>query len=137
MYNKASKDDGPKACFGDAKSFYLKAWLNGRYIHGLVDTGFQSNLIPLSLTTGIKLNRSFKTLKAAIKTSIAVAGEVEANVTFRFRLKIKVRFIVSEEVEEVILGAENLTKHRYVIYFSQSRLQSGDYKLELIKEMED
>lgn len=101
-----------------------------------MDTGSQPNLIPLYLTSGMRLNSSVKTLRAANGTSIAVAGEIEANVSFQYRLKTKIHFIVSEEIGEVILGAEFLTKHRCVglIDFDQSQLKMGDYNLALIQK---
>lgn len=78
--------------------------------------------------------RSVKTLRAANGTAIAVSGEIEANVTFQYRLKTKIHFVVSEEIGEVILGAEFLTKHRCVIDFNQYELQLGQYNLELIQK---
>lgn len=57
VFNKASKNSSPNVCVEEAKSFYLKIWVNGTYVHGLIDTGSQ-------VCAKRRADRYFPTVKA-------------------------------------------------------------------------
>lgn len=88
-----------------AFSFHAQAKINNLCLDHLVDSGSQSNLINVSATRGLYIKPSSKILKAANETPIKMLGEVNINVQFPNQLVSKTRFLVCDEVGEVVVGA--------------------------------
>lgn len=114
---------------GSQHSLYVRCFINGRECSGLIDTGTEISLLPASIADGLQLTASSRKLRTANGKEILAKGEVVTRVKFNCRCKRVVRFVVSDEIEEVMLGMEFLSRCR--LSLQRDELFVGRYRLRL------
>ena len=115
------------------KTLYLEAAILGKSLHCLVDTGSEVNIVPEKYVVGIDVVNSVKTLEAANGTTIGVTGEVDLEVSIGDK-HILTRFIVSDQIDEVILGVDWLQSNNCSIQFSRNLMKIGGVTVPLLKK---
>ena len=90
---------------------YLALRLNGRGVYVLPDTGCDAPVVSRRVIPNERFKPTTQKLYAANGTEIALLGEVELTLTFVDYEVITV-VVVSEEVDDLILGIDWLGHHR-------------------------
>ena len=104
---------------------YLTLRLNGRGVYGLLDTG--SDTLVLSR----RVIQTTQKLFAANGTEIALQGEVELTMTFLGH-EVTASVVVSEEVDNLIMGIDWLSRHRCRWSFAQNLIKIDEDVVRLI-----
>lgn len=105
---RASKiSDGSKR---DSTAVYLRIRVNGRPVYCLLDTGCEHSVINSRLIAGVPLEATEKRLFAANKTEVPVKGLAKLRLTVH-EVVTELRALVSDAVEDVILGVDWLTAY--------------------------
>ena len=115
------------------RTLYAETSILGKSLNCLIDTGSEVNIIPEKHTVGIDVTTSGKTLEAANGTTIGVVGEVDLEVSIAGR-NIMSRFIVWDQVDEVILGVDWLQSNDCSIQFSRYLMKIGEVAIPLLKK---
>jgi predicted aspartyl protease len=109
---------------------YLKARINGQEIACLLDTGCERSVISRKLIPHAVLEDLDINLYAANGTVISILGVVR--LTFEIAgMKITTDFVVTEALEELILGVDWLTTNRRQWNFSTATLTLHGQEIEL------
>ena len=108
----------------------IRARINGRIYPCLIDTGSEVSLINKSLICDDDLKMSNRTLRAANGSSIEVSGVIELPL-FIGRHQFTSSFIVSPQIQNIILGLDWLKEHNCLIDCSNSTLIAGDQRFKL------
>lgn len=116
--NKKGDREGPK-------SLYVRPKINGRQLWSLIDTGATENLIHSRFIRNATIRPTTVDLYAANGSKINVKGETVLTVRFSPRCVSKVRFIVSDEISEILLGMEFLKSGKCKLDFQTDTLQIG------------
>lgn len=101
---------------------YLPISIYGRSALALLDSGSQLSLIPQKLVRPRELRRSEQTLLAANLSEITVVGEVLLPCSLGDRI-VPTKFLVSPQIDEVILGMAWLQEQEAHWNFQDSRIQ--------------
>jgi predicted aspartyl protease len=112
-----------RAC--DSKEVYLKMKIRGKEESCLLDTGSDVNLVPLRLAKGLNLQPSRQQLAAANGTKIDVLGAVTL-IGWAGPRQLTVDGLVSDNVDEVMLGVDWLQQNGASWSFSKDELRIGD-----------
>ena len=105
-------------------STYVKAMVGNLYCNCLLDTGSEVTIVAARLVKGMTINQTTHTLKAANGTSIPLLREVILPMSIG-NFKTTMSGLVSEHIEEVMLGIDWLTINKVVWDFGQLRIQIG------------
>jgi hypothetical protein len=89
---------------------YVKARVNGRLRHCLLDSGADVSLIPSHFVNTSKLEKSERSLRAANDTTIRVDGQIDIKLTID-KQQLYSKFLVSPNIDEIILGRDWLREH--------------------------
>jgi hypothetical protein len=103
---------------------YLRMKLNGQPIDCLLDSDCELTLMPLSVIKqhrGIKIQPTEKRVYAANQTEIELAGEVTIPLQLDDQC-LRVKSLVSHDIEEVMLGVDFLQDHDCVWHFKESQI---------------
>ena len=111
----------------------MEATILGNSLHCLIDTGSEVNIIPKKHITVVDVMNSSKTLEAANGTTIGVIDEVELGVDIAGK-SILTRFVVSDQIDEAILGVDWLQSNDCSIQFSRNILKLGGTIIPLLKK---
>ena len=104
------------------KSHFVKVLFNGRAHRGLVDTGAERSMVPARFSVGIDIDVSDqKYLSAVNNTGVEVLGEILTNLIIG-DLCLPSKFLVSEHVDEIILGNDWLMNNACIIDLSRNQL---------------
>ena len=132
--NRMVRVTGPKSDSGGVSTIsgalFIHACINGRRYPCLVDTGSEVTIINESLVRADEIRESTRTLRAANGSSIRVAGVVEFPL-FLGRHQFQSSFIVSPQVQNVILGLDWLELHGCLIDCKNLTLIIGDNRFKL------
>ena len=104
-----------------AADVYLRAQLGGKQVAVLLDTGCEHNLCARRVMPEAQLQSTSQRLYAANGTAIPLLGEVTATLKID-RKEFRVNFLVTDAVQEVILGIPFLTQKRCHWDFGRSQL---------------
>jgi len=107
-----------------AGATYLRARIDGRRCDCLLDTGSDVTLIPVSLVNDAQIRESKQVLTAANGTQIPVLGEVKLSLKVG-KYSSVLTGLVSEHVDDVMLGIDWLESNDVMWDFSQSRIKIG------------
>ena len=118
------------------KTLYLEAAILGKPLHCLVDTGSEVNIVPEKYIIGVDVVNSVKNLEAANGKTIGVIGEVDLEVNIAGR-NILTRFIVSDQIDEVILGVNWLQSNNCSIQFSRNLMKIEKSHCTTFEEMSE
>ena len=111
-------------------ALFVHASINGRRCPCLVDTGSEVTIINESLVRSVEIKDSTRTLKAANGSSIRVLGVVDLPL-FLGRHQFQSSFIVSPQVQNVILGLDWLELHGCMIDCKNLTMIIGDNRFKL------
>lgn len=117
---------------GSQQSLYVRCLINSHECWGLIDTGSEINMLPSSIADGLPLTACSQELRTASGREILVKGEIVTRVKFNCRCKRLVRFVVYEEVEEVMLGTESMTGCR--VSLQRNELFVGRCRLHRLRQ---
>ena len=101
--NGVDSDGGPTETYVDIN-------VCGKHCHALLDTGCERSLIPRKLVPSARLGRTELSVFAANGTKIPVLGTVRLAFTIS-NVSLFADFLVTETVEEIMLGIDWLTKN--------------------------
>ena len=130
--NKPSTGSEPEVAGVSAVcgALIIQAVVNGKKLQCLVDTGSEVSLINESLICTDDLKVSNRTLKAANGSPIAVSGVIEIPL-FLGSHQYQSSFIVSPQIQNVILGLDWLEMHGCLIDCKNLSLIIGDHRFKL------
>ena len=90
---------------------YLALVLGGRRVYGLLNTGCDTSVVSRRVIPNEMLKPKAQKLYAANGTEIALIGEVELSLLLA-DYEVTAAVVVSEEVDDLILGIDWLGRHR-------------------------
>jgi len=119
---------------GDMKNaVYVRCTINGRSTLGLVDTGSEVSLVPLSIVQGVPLQPTQRVLLAANATGINVMGELSIPVKMTRGFEVETKFLVSDQITDTMFGMDWLRQHRCRISFGTGALFIGKRRFQFVK----
>src|SRR6218665_1944678 len=98
----------------------------------LIDTGSEVSILPASYVGNLELQTSSRTLRAANGTEIRVLGEVTLSLKFWRGFEVTNKFLISDQICEVMLGMDWLRGHRCHIGFGTGALFIGRKRIPLV-----
>ena len=116
------------------QTLYVKMRIGEKTHNCLIDTGSEVNLIPHADVQEHMVAPSSKVLEAANGTKIGVLGEINVEVKVAGS-SIPTKFIVSDQLGEIIIGVQWLQDNKCSIWFPQSIMTIGDIKVPLLKKV--
>ena len=116
------------------QSLYIELKINNRRCKVLLDTGSEVTLIPASMVDVSQVQPSGRTLRAANGTIINLLGEWKTVVKLGSLLS-PVTFLVSDQVDEVLLGIDWMRAQRCLLSFDDLTLTLHGQCFPLLKRM--
>ena len=116
------------------RTLYARMEINDKWLDCLIDTGSEVNLIPAKYSNNLEIQPTTRVLQAANGTCIEVLGEVELTVNVA-SLKLNTTFIVSEQIEEVLIGVDWWQVHECYISFPENIMSIKGQRIPLLKKM--
>ena len=110
---------------------YLAIRLNGKLVYGLLDMGCNTSVVSRWVITVQQLKQTTQKLYAANGTEIALLGEVEFTLSMSGQ-EVTAAVVVSEEVDDLILGIDWLGRHRCRWSFAQNLIEIDGKVVHLI-----
>ena len=101
---------------------YLALVLGGRRVYGLLDTGCDTSVVSRRVIPNETLKPTAQKLYAANETEIALIGEVELTLLLT-DYEVTEAVVVSDEVDDLILGIAWLERHRCRWSFAQNLIE--------------
>ena len=114
-------------------TYYVEMKLSGKRYPAMLDTGSEVTLLPKRLADLSKVRYSTRKLRAANGTNITLIGEWNTIVEIG-NLTVPVHFIVSDQIEEIIIGVDWMKLNRCVLSFSDCSLTLRGYCFPLMKK---
>ena len=105
--------------------------LYGREVNGLLDTGCDTSVVSRRVIPNERLILTTQKLYAANGTEIALLGEVELTLMLA-DYEVTAAVVVSEEVDDLILGIDWLGRHRCRWAFAQNLIKIDGKVVRLI-----
>ena len=109
---------------------HLRARVDGRVRDCLLDSGADLCLIPANWIDATQLRPTTRNLSAVNNTQIVIHGEVDLVVAFG-SLKVPTSFVVSPNVDEVILGNNWLADNDVIWEFRKNTITVEGHEFEL------
>ena len=110
---------------------YLALRLNGKVVNGLLDIGWDTSVVSRRVIPDLHLKQTTQKLYAANVTEIALLGEVELTLLMSEQ-EVTAAVVVSEEVDDIILGIDWLGRHRCRWSFAQNLIEIDGQVVRLI-----
>ena len=115
------------------RALYMRIRIEDNVYDCLIDTGSEVNLMPIKHVKGMKLQPSSRWLQAANGTTIGVLGEMDIQVDIS-RRRIPTKFIVSDQVDEILIGVEWLQENNCQIIFPKNSIMINGEAVPLLKK---
>ena len=125
---------GSVSIFTDGRNgvvVYLDLGLNGRGIYRLLNTRCHTSVVSRRVILNELLKPTTQKLYAANGTEISLLGEVELTLKLT-DFEVTAAVIVSEEVDDLILGIDRLGRHRCRWLFAQNLIDIDGRVVRLI-----
>ena len=113
---------------------YLALRLNGRGVYGLLDMGCDTSVVSRRVIPNELLKPTTQKLYAVNGTEITMLGEVELTLKLA-DFEVTAAVVVSEEVDELILGIDWLGHHRCRWSFAQNLIEIDGRVVRLINRL--
>lgn len=128
----SSNRQGANAIYKDGRGsdVYMYIQLNGHKVCCLLDTGCETSVIARRLLPDVKLQPTSQTLFAANGTRIPLLGRTTIDFTVHGE-KQSATVVVTEAIEELILGIDWLQSHRCRWEFGSGRVKIGRFWIKL------
>ena len=101
---------------------YLALGLNCRRVYGILDIECGTSVVSRRVISNELLKLTTQKLFAANETDIALLGEIELTLTMA-RYEVTAAVVVSEEVDDLILGFDWLDRHQCRWSFAQNLIE--------------
>ena len=121
---------GNKSC-KTGNTLFIEVKIGKRRCPALLDTGSEVTLLPKHLADLSQLNRSSRTLRAANGTLINIVGEWKTVVTIG-PVSVTMNFIVSDQIDELLVGIDWMRDNGCVISFADLTLELQGYRFPLL-----
>ena len=121
---------GNKSC-KTGNTLFIEVKIGKRRCPALLDTGSEVTLLPKHLADLSQLNRSSRTLRAANGTLINIVGEWKTVVTIG-PVSVTMNFIVSDQIDELLVGIDWMRDNGCVISFAELTLELQGYRFPLL-----
>ena len=125
--------DKEASVYSSGNTYYVEMKLAGKRYPAMLDTGSEVTLLPKRLADLSKVRYSTRKLRAANSTNITLIGEWDTIVEIG-DLKVPVHFIVSDQIEEAIIGVDWMKLNRCILSFSDCSLTMQGYCFPLMKK---
>ena len=130
--NSSSEKDPSDAVRKVGRTLYIPGSIQGQRVECLIDTGSEVNLLPADLLKQAEMQPSSRVLQAANGSQIGVLGEVMLPVRLA-KMEMLTNFIVSDQIDEVLLGVGWLQENKCCIYFDRGAMSVQGTNIPLIK----
>ena len=114
---------------------YLLARIDGKEHRCLLDSGCELSILPYELVKDYHLMPSYRRMRSANDVAIPVLGEVEVELELE-RLTLKVRFLVSNNISEIMLGFDFLKQHGIRWDFQKRTIKLNGHEIALCSSRE-
>ena len=128
--NPEVSSPGNKSC-KTGNTLFIEVKIGKRRCPALLDTGLKVTLFPKHLADLSQLNRSSRTLRAANGTLINIVGEWKTVVTIG-PVSVTMNFIVSDQIDELLVGIDWMRNNGCVISFADLTLELQGYRFPLL-----
>ena len=115
-------------------TFFVEIRIGKRRCPGLIDTGSEVTLLPKRFADLSQLVRTSRTLRAANGTLINILGEWHTTVSVG-SLRVATNFIVSDQIDELLIGIDWLKDNRCVLSFSDFTIHLQGCRFPLLKRV--
>ena len=111
---------------------YLALRLNGKVVYGLLYTECDTSVVSRRVISDLQLQQTTQKLYAANGTEIALLGEVELTLSMSGQ-EVTAAVVVSDEVDDLILGIDWLGRHRCRWSLAQNLIEIDGQVVRLIR----
>ena len=115
-------------------TYYIEVKIGKKRCSGLLDTGSEVTLLPKQLADMSQIIRSSRKLKAANGTIINIVGEWRTIVNMG-PLNVAMNFIVSDQIDEILIGIDWLSEHRCLLSFADLTITLQGYCFPMLKKV--
>ena len=115
-------------------TYYIEIKIGKKRCSGLLDTGSEVTLLPKQLADMSQITRSSRKLKAANGTIINIVGEWRTIVNMG-PLNVAMNFIVSDQIDEILIGIDWLREHRCLLSFAELTITLQGYCSPMLKKV--
>ena len=115
------------------KTFFVEVRIGKKRCSALLDTGSEVTLIPKRMTDTSQLQRSRRKLRAANGTEINLLGEWHTEIKMG-TLSLPVTFLVSDQINEVLIGIDWMRTHKCLLSFDDLTLSLSGRRFPLIQK---
>ena len=115
-------------------TYYIEIKIGKKRCSGLLDTGSEVTLLPKQLADVSQLTRSSRKLRAANGTVINIVGEWRTVVKMG-PLNVAMNFVVSDQIDEILIGIDWLREHRCLLSFAELTITLRDYCFPMLKKV--
>src|SRR5260221_3598325 len=116
------------------KAYFLKLKINGKSHDCLLDTGSEVTLMPARLVEGMTLRPTSRFLFAANGTKIVMQGELDTPVEAG-GVKSMAKFLVSDQLDDIILGLDWMIENGCVIDCKTGRVQINGIEMPMTRHL--
>ena len=134
---KENNGSGEDKVHNVGNTMYIKARICGRLRLCLIDSGSEVNLIPANFVDSCTITPTTRTLSAANGLPINLSGTVTIPIKINKNLKVITEFIVSNQVIDVIIGAQWLHENRCGVEFGTGSIRIRRHSVKLVKRTGD
>ena len=103
-------------------TYYIEIKLGKKRCSRLIDTGSEVTLLPKHLADLSRMNRSSRRFEAANGTQINMVGDGRTTVAVGL-LQVSMNYIVSDQINEILIGADWLREHECVMAYSDATVR--------------
>ena len=118
------------------RTLYARMEINNKWLDCLIDTGSEVNLIPAKYSDNLKIQKTTRVLRAANGTCMEVLGQVESEVMVA-GLRMSTTFLVSEKIDEVLIGVNWLHANECHISFLENTMSVQGRRISFLKMSRD
>ena len=115
------------------QTLYLHVRIGKAKYKGLLDSGSEVTLLPAKAAQGYILQPTYRVLRAANGTEINVLGALRIDIKVG-KLRLDTEFIVSDQIEEILLGMDWMDRHQCILECGSKILTIQDVRFELKKK---
>ena len=116
------------------KTLYIELKIGNKRCKAVLDTGSEVTLIPTHQAVMREVQRSDRKLRAANGTEINLKGEWKTVVGVG-PLTLPMEFLVSDQIEKILVGIDWLSKHRCQLAFDDLTISLYGYCFPLLKKV--
>jgi len=113
-------------------AIYVQATANGQSAMCLIDTGSEVSILPASYVGNLELQPSSRALRAANGTEIRILSEVTLSLKFLSGFEVTNKFLILDQICEIMLGMVWLRGHRCRMGFGIGALFIGRKRIPLV-----